>query len=121
MKLGMNAPIYQENKLGNILEVGDHFVVLKSSQNEDFEDYYNVVCKQGNTILEDVMRDGWGNMFNVGECVVYGNYYEKLPQCKNTYALLKDAPTAIIYADAVIAIKFSMTQAKRKVKGYNNV
>ena len=37
------------------------------------------------------------------------------------YVLLKDAPTAIIYDDAVIAIKFSMTQAKHKVKGYNTV
>ena len=107
--------------LAILLEVGDHFAVLKSPLNEDFEDYYIVVCKQGNTILEEVVRDGWGNMFNVGECVVYGNYYAKLPQCKNTYALLKDAPTAIIYADAVIAIKFSMTQAKHKVKGYNTV
>ena len=60
-------------------------------------------------------------MFNVGECVVYGNYYAKLPQCKNTYALLKYAPTAIIYVDAVIAIKFSMTQEKHKVEGYNTI
>ena len=95
--------------------------MLKSPQNEDFEDYYIVVCKQGNTILEEAVRDGWGNMFNVGESVVYGNYYAKLPQCKNTYALLKDAPTAIIYVDAIIAIKFKMTQAKHKVKGYNIV
>ena len=35
-----------------------------------------------------------------------------------TYALLKDAPTAIIYVDAVIAIKFTMSQAKHEVKGY---
>ena len=60
-------------------------------------------------------------MFNVGESVVYGNYYAKLPQCKNMYALLKDAPTAIIYLDAILAIKFTMPQAKHKVKGYNIV
>ena len=80
--------------------------MLKSPQNKNFKDYYIVVCKQGNTILKEVVRDGWGNMFNVGESVVYGNYYAKLPQCKNTYALLNDAPTVIIYADAIIAIKF---------------
>ena len=79
------------------------------------------MCKQGNTILEEIVRDGWGNIFNIGECVVYGNYYAKLPQCKNTYALLKDAPTVIIYTDAVTAIKFTTSQAKLKVKGYNIV
>ena len=31
--------------LAILLEVGDHFAVLKSPQNEDFEDYYIVVCK----------------------------------------------------------------------------
>ena len=36
-------------------------------------------------------------------------------------ALLKEAPIAIIYADAILAIKFNMTQAKHKVKGYNIV
>ena len=40
---------------------------------------------------------------------------------KNTYAILKDAPTTIIYVDAIIAIKFTMSQAKHKVKGYNIV
>ena len=44
--------------LAILLEVGDHFAVLKSPQNEDFEDPYIVVCKQGNTILEEVVRDG---------------------------------------------------------------
>ena len=111
----------QHQDLAILLEVGDNFAVLKSPQNEDLEDYYIVVCKQGKTLLKEVVRDGWGNNFNVGESVVYGNYYAKLPQCKNTYALLKEAPIAIIYADAILAIKFNMTQAKHKVKGYNTV
>ena len=57
----------QHQDLAVLLEAGDHFAVLKSPQNENLEDYYIVVCKQGNTILEEVVRDGWGNMFNVGE------------------------------------------------------
>ena len=85
------------------------------------EDYYIVVCKQGNTILKEVARDGWGNMSNVGESIICGNYYAKLAQCKNTYALLQDAPTTIIYDDAIIAIKFTMTQAKHKIKGYKTI
>ena len=60
------------------------------------EDYYVVVCKKGNTILKEVVRDVWGNMSNVGESIMCGNYYAKLLQCKNTYALLQDAPTTII-------------------------
>ena len=70
------------------------------------EDYYIVVCKQGNTILKVVAKDGWGNMTNVGESIIYGNYYAKLPQSKTTYALLQDAPIAIIYDDAIIAVKY---------------
>ena len=38
-----------------------------------------------------------------------------------THALLKDAPTAIIYDHDIIAIKFTMTQAKHKVTGYNTI
>ena len=85
------------------------------------EDYYIVVCKQGNTILKEVTRDGWGNMSNVGESIICGNYYANLPQCKNMYALLQDVPTIIIYDDTIIAIKFTMTQAKHEIKGYKTI
>ena len=104
-----------------LFDIGDHFAMLKSPLNEDFEDYYIVVCKQGNTILKEVVLDCKGNHLNVGESVVYGNYYAKVSQCKNMYALLNDAPTVIIYADVIIVIKSSMTQAKHKVKGYNTI
>ena len=51
--------------------------------------------------------------------MVHGIYYAKFPQCKNSYALLRDAPTAMLHADAIVAIKFLMLRAKHKVKGYN--
>ena len=46
--------------LAILLEVGDHFVVLKSHKNEDGEDYYIAVCKQATTILKELVRDGLG-------------------------------------------------------------
>ena len=102
-----------------MLEVGENLAVLKSPTNIDNEDYYIVLCKEAKRVLSEQVKDGWGNVFNIGDAVVHGIYYAKLPQCKNSYALLRDAPTAMLHADAIVAIKFPMLQAKHKVKGYN--
>ena len=51
--------------------------------------------------------------------VHYNNYYAMLRRSSHMYALVKDAPTAIIYVEAIIAIKFTTTQKKHKVKGSN--
>ena len=52
----------------------------------------------------------------ISSLVHYRNYYAKLWLSSHMYALVKYAPTAIIYVDAIIAIKFTMTQEKHKVK-----
>ena len=109
----------QQEELADMLEVGDHLAVLKSPTNTDNEDYYIVLCKEAKTVLSKQVKDGWGNVFNTGDAVVHGIYYAKLPQCKNSYALLRDAPTAMLHADAIVAIKFPMLRAKNKVKGYS--
>ncbi|MCO5611463.1 hypothetical protein L7F22_065716 [Adiantum nelumboides] len=102
-----------------MLEVGDNLAVLKSPTNIDNEDYYIVLCKEAKRALSEQVKDGWGNVVNIGDAVVHGIYYAKLPQCKNSYALLREAPTAMLHADAIVGIKFPMLEAKHKVKGYN--
>lgn len=111
----------QQDQLADMLEVGDHLAVLKSPTNIDSEDYYIVLCKEAKTVLSEQVKDGWGNVFNIGDAVVKGIYYAKLPQCKKSYALLREAPTAMLHADAIVAIKFPMLQAKHKVKGHRTV
>ncbi|MCO5571940.1 hypothetical protein L7F22_025691 [Adiantum nelumboides] len=109
----------QQEELADMLEVGDNLAVLKSPTNIDNEDYYIVLCNEAKRVLSKKVKDGWGNVFNIGDAVVHGIYYAKLPQCKNSYALLREAPTAMLHADAIVVIKFPMLQAKQKVKGYN--
>ncbi|MCO5558562.1 hypothetical protein L7F22_012147 [Adiantum nelumboides] len=108
----------QQEELADMLKVGDNLAVLKSPTNIDNEDYYIVLCKEAKRVLSEQVKDGWGNVFNIGDTVVHGIYYAKLPQCKNSYALLREAPTAMLHVDAIVAIKFPMLQAKHKVKGY---
>ena len=109
----------QQEDLADMLEVGDHLAVLKSPTNTDNEDYYIVLCKEAKTVLSKQVKDGWGNVFNIGDVVVHGIYYGTLPPCRISYALLRDAPTTMLHADAIVAIKFPMLRAKNKVKGYS--
>ncbi|MCO5605311.1 hypothetical protein L7F22_059493 [Adiantum nelumboides] len=78
----------QQEELADMLEVGDNLAVLKSSTNIDNEDYYIVLCKEAKRVLSEQVKDGWGNVFNIGDAVVHGICYAKLPQCKNSYSLL---------------------------------
>ncbi|MCO5589099.1 hypothetical protein L7F22_043065 [Adiantum nelumboides] len=105
----------QQEEIADMLEVGDNLALLKSPTNIDNEDYYIVLCKEAKRVLSEQVKDGWGNVFNIGDAVVHGIYYAILPQCKNSYALLREAPTAILHADAIVAIKFPMLQAKHKL------
>ncbi|MCO5594601.1 hypothetical protein L7F22_048634 [Adiantum nelumboides] len=84
----------QQEELVDMLEVGDNLAVLKLP-NIDNEDYYIVLCKEAKRVLSEQVKDSWGNVFNIGDAVVHGIYYAKLPQCKNSYALLREAPTAM--------------------------
>ncbi|MCO5597409.1 hypothetical protein L7F22_051486 [Adiantum nelumboides] len=101
-----------------MFEVGDNLAVLKSPTNIDNEDYYIVLCKEAKRVLSEQVKDGCGNVFSIGDAVVHGIYYAKLAQCKTSYALLREAPKAMLHADAIVAIKFPMLQAKHKVTGY---
>ena len=94
-----------------MLDIGDNLVVLKSPTNIN-EDYYIVLCKESKRVLFSMqVKDGWGNVFNIRDVVVHGIYYAKFPQCKNSYALLRDAPRAMLHdADATVVIKFPMSQ-----------
>ncbi|MCO5573779.1 hypothetical protein L7F22_027553 [Adiantum nelumboides] len=73
----------QQEELGDMLEARDNLAVLKSPTNIDNEDYYIVLCKEPKRVLSEQVKDGWGNVFNIGDAVVHGIYYAKLPQCKN--------------------------------------
>ena len=79
-----------------MLEVGDNLAVLKSPTNIDNKDYYIVLCNEAKRVLSKQVTDGWGNVFNIGDAVVHCIYYAKLPQCKNSYALLREAPTTML-------------------------
>ena len=52
--------------LAHLLDVGNHFSVLRFPTNEDFEDD-SVVCMLANTILKEFVTDGWGDLLNIGE------------------------------------------------------
>ena len=113
------AAFYEdEDCLGSMVEIGDKVAVFTSSENTD-EDYYIMLCSEPKALLTEEMRDGWGNVFNVGDEVLKGIYYEKLRSRISSYVLLTDAPQAIVHIDAVVAIKFPMARVKHKIKGHN--
>ncbi|MCO5577749.1 hypothetical protein L7F22_031581 [Adiantum nelumboides] len=67
----------QQEELSDMLEVGDKLEVLKSPTNIDNEDYYIVLCKEAKRVLSKQVKDGWGNVLNIGDAVVHGIYYAK--------------------------------------------
>lgn len=90
-----------------VQEVGDHLAILKSPTNIDNEDYYIVLYKEAKIVLSEQVKDGWVKFFNIGDAVVQGIYYANFSQCKNSYALLRDA-LAMLHVDAIVAIKVPM-------------
>ena len=78
---------------------------------------HSAICKEVKRVLSKQVKDGWGNIFNIGDAMEHGICYAKLPQCRNSYAFLRDAPTTMLHANEKVAINFLMLQAKHKVKG----
>ena len=108
----MDDEVLYSNKtdtLADMLELGDNFVVVFAPNDVDNEEYYIALCKEPKVALtQQQLTDGWGNVFNPGDEVIQGMYYQKLPSNWISYVLLKDALAAIVHADAVVAITFSM-------------
>lgn len=108
---------YKIETLEDMLEMGDNFVVIVAPTNTNYEEYYTAICKQSKVLLFEQITDGWGNVFNLGNELIQGVYSENPAFRQISYVLLQDAPIAILPANAVVAIKFDMTQTKHKVKG----
>ncbi|MCO5599393.1 hypothetical protein L7F22_053495 [Adiantum nelumboides] len=49
----------QQEKLADMLEVGDNLAILKSPTNVDNEDYYIVLCKEAKRVLSQQVKDDW--------------------------------------------------------------
>ena len=75
--------------LADMLEMGDNFAVIVAPTNTNNEEYYIAICKQPKVVLFEQIKDGWGNVFNPGDEVIQGVYYEKLPSSQISYVLLQ--------------------------------
>lgn len=106
---------------GNIVEVGDNFVVPAEDGNEERVQYYILQCTKPRFRVQADFVCPWGGEFQRGEYVIAGTYYQKHGSGSNTYVYLDNRPVGHIYSHLVRLSKFPMVLAPHTVKGGDSV
>jgi hypothetical protein len=68
-------------------------------------------------VVVETFTDDWQNMFEAGDVIIRGYWYEKLRAGSRSYHLRTDKPVAHILSCSVVASKFSMPPTLHFVRG----
>lgn len=104
-------------EIGDLVEVGDNFMIPAEEENEDGVQFYILQCQKTKFVLQEPLSCPWGGTFNVGDAVIRGKYYKKYGHGDKTYVFCDKAVDAHVDAHLVRACKFPMILASHRVKG----
>ena len=109
-----DGPLYTEDYdlATDTLAIGDVFVVIAPSDNDELVEYYLLRCTMVKSKLLCDTKDGFGIEFDRYSMVVGGNYFKQLGK-RGRYVEYVDYEAnceAIIYSHLVIATKLPLTR-----------
>lgn len=104
-------------EIGDLVCVGDNFMIPAESENEDGVDYYILQCQLPKFVLQEPLTCPWGGEFSAGDEVIRAKYFKKYGRGDKTYVFCDRAVDAHIDAHLVRACKFPMFLASHRVKG----
>jgi hypothetical protein len=107
--------------LCSCLEMGDNFSVITEEGNEEEVAYYVLMCTKIPFIVQSAFDDAWGSLFQPGDIVVAGKYYQKWVGHDSNYVLLLKSQTAYHHAHHIMAVKFPMLPLDHSVFGSDMV
>jgi hypothetical protein len=106
------------DELSALLEVGDNFAVVASTDNDEGVEFFIICCSRGVHEVKVAFTCHWGTSFQVGDKVVCGTYYQKWGRSESSsYVLLNSSKIVYLHACHVVVIKFLMTPTDYRVAG----
>lgn len=102
---------------GDLVEIGDNFVVPAEPGNEEGVEFYVMQCQRSKFEVEAPFTCTWGGEFDAGDFIIGGTYYKKHGTSDNTFVFLEKSQIAYVHSHLVRAVKFTMTIASHHVKG----
>ena len=104
-------------EIGDLVGVGDNFMIPAECDNEDGVDYYILQYQCPKFMLQEPLSCPWGGVFAAGDEVIRAKYYKKFGRGDKTYMFYDRAVDAHVDAHLVRACKFPMLLAAHRVKG----
>lgn len=77
--------------IGDLVEIGDNFMIPTEEDNEDGVEYYILECVAKKFVLQESMTSPWGGIFRVGDAVIRAKYFKKYGRGEKTYVLCDKA------------------------------
>jgi len=72
-------------EIGDMVQVGDNFMIPTKEDNEDGVQYYVLQCQRTKFVLEDHFTCPWGAIFKVEDVVIRGKYYKAIDAHVDVY------------------------------------
>ncbi|KAI5055417.1 hypothetical protein GOP47_0028938 [Adiantum capillus-veneris] len=112
------APMYagHHDDLSDALMVGQNFAVTAEEIGADF---YVLKCTNTKRLAKTEEKDQWHNIIKKNLYVVEGLFYDKVNGRDDTYVLLDNKPTTLIYSHLVRCIRFSMSPREGECNVYD--
>ena len=107
--------------LGDLVEVGDNFVVPAEEDNDEGVDFYILQCQRHREVVTEKFTCAWGGEFDMGQHVIVGQYYQKWGTGTKNYVYRGRSAMAHVDASLVVHCKFHMVPAMHRVKGRDPV
>jgi hypothetical protein len=64
-------------ELGDLVLIGDNFMILVEEDNKDGVDFYILQCTRSKFMLEESLYCPWGGIFAPGDEVIKAKYFKK--------------------------------------------
>ena len=93
-------------ELPSLLEVGDNFAIMASSNNDKGVDFYLICCSKGVHNIKVLFMCDWITSFETRNKIVCGTYYQKWGHADSLSYILLNSSKPVYH---MLAIKFLMT------------
>ena len=78
-------------EVGNLVEIGDNFMIRAEEDNEDGVEYYILQCVAKKFVLQESMTCPWRGVFRARDPVIRAKYFKKYGRGEETYVLCDKA------------------------------
>jgi hypothetical protein len=95
-------------ELGDLVVLGDNFMIHVEEENEDGVDFYILQCTRSKFELQEPLHCPWSGIFALGDEVIKAKYFKKHRRGDKTYVFCNKAVDVHVDAHLVRACKFPM-------------